>query len=112
MNAEQLEHLYYETGDFDEMCAAKAQAVADIAAMLTPITAEALTAAGWKFEAHEDAYAKHTATHDIFVELQGDNPPVVEVEWTCQGETHQMPVGHAENMYDLRELVRLLGGKA
>lgn len=115
MTPEQLEllaiasedHSYARHNEIEAVDAARAAA----ASMRQPITADALTEAGWKFEAHEEAYARHTATHDIFVELQGDNPPVVEVEWTCQGETNKIPVGHADTMYDLAELVRLLGGE-
>lgn len=112
MNAVQLEHLYCETGDFDEMCAAKAQAVADLAAMRQPITAEALKAAGWHC-----IYASRDDYWELLREAGDEVLTVAElrlfhtaaIDLRVRGNWVQT---HATTMYDLGELVRLIGGKA
>lgn len=86
-----------------------AAARADLAAMRAPITAEALVAAGWK-----------QASGDDMVYFTMKAGPCLEIEFNLADEwsvTIDMPEAMSSilfrgvrTMYDLRELVRLLGG--
>lgn len=84
---------------------------ADLAAMHTPITPDTLDEDGWVFSPEECAYwtpKLEKCTKTVWVEPEGDNA-IVEVEWHL--EDQHMPFPDVTTMYDLNELVRLLGGK-
>ena len=95
--------------DFNDIPELKA-ANDDYEAMMTPITAEALTAAGWE-----------QASGDDMVYWTRAGGPVLECEFNIAGEatvTIDLPEAltailfrGCRTMYDLRELVRLLGGQ-
>ncbi len=75
-----------------------------VEAMMTPITAEALTADGWQKQ-HENSRHWFRASGPKYSFLDLDSKRcafVFRSHITCELST----------MYDLRELVRLLGGKA
>ncbi len=92
-----------ETAD----CIAAARAAA--ASMRQPITAEALKASGWfegtgKFGGTE--YTRELGDNDrIAVWFANDEPAIAIISMG-----RSVYVGGAETMYDLGELVRLLGG--
>jgi len=109
MTPEQLDELlaiadrgaYLAPSDPSAGFDARAAASSDLAAMRQPITAEALTAAGW-VEQSTGMYRRGP----VFVEWMPNMPPIVVVVMSDQSEIVPWPT----NMYDLAELVRLLGG--
>lgn len=106
MNAKQLEHLYYDTGDFDEMCAAKAQAVADLEAMRTPITPGALRGAGWGHNLREDAYEYPCDSDSPMWGIQIRFHGTGALRSVTDINTRRSYAG-IRNMHDVNELVRL-----
>lgn len=89
-----------------EMCAAILKdAKRDLAAMRQPITAEALLAAGWRIVTL-DLYRCPDKYGDLFLFVEFDNGEPERVTFN----TH--PFKNCRTMYDLGELVRLLGGAA
>lgn len=82
----------------------------ELDAKLTPITPDALDAAGWILSPEEEAYWSPLLSNNpctVWVEPEGNNA-IVEVEWYL--EEQHIPFPDVATMYDLSELVRLLGG--
>lgn len=75
---------------------------ADLAAMRQPITAEALVAAGW---GHDECWFDLPGS---VVAVQQRDETTFDV-YVIDGDISKQAEG-ANTMYDLRELVRLLGG--
>lgn len=73
----------------------------DIAAMRTPITAEALIADGWVLIDNR-VYSLNDSYLSMYVHLFSDGPVVT---YRCR----RLPA--VSTMYDLRELIRLLGAQ-
>jgi hypothetical protein len=91
---------------------ARASAASDLASMRQPITADNLNDSGWVISPEEEAYwtpALANNPNTVWVQPDGDNPAIVEVEWAL--EEQHIPFVDVRTMYDLRELVRLLGGE-
>jgi hypothetical protein len=118
MTPERFEHLvsYFcdnvVTVEGDYLLDVEKEARADLAAMRQPITAEALTDDGWILSPEEEAYWTPDLANNpntVWVQPDGDNPAIVEVEWAL--EEQHIPFVDVATMYDLRELVRLLGGE-
>jgi len=93
-------------GDSVWLIQSAAEAEEELTAMLTPIGEEALTAAGWKgrqVSAHCVRYAYHP---DQWLTLEWNED---EKRWEfALGRLGRTIIASPENMYDLRELVRLL----
>lgn len=113
MNAEQLQELIaqrYENydGQDDGIDAARA----DLAAMSTPITAEALLADGW-----DTTYDSPNSTAYVYKGIEYlvevvVSPAGTHVYANDAGMNDPRHLKNVATMYDLRELVRLLGGAA
>lgn len=115
MNDDQLERLLWMAthtvvGIDDADDATFLAARSTIAAMRQPITAEALLADGWTEDTGK--YGGTEYRRDI-------EESIAVVVWFANGracvnvvhcETRHVELRGAENMHDLRELVRLLGG--
>ena len=92
-----------------EMCAAILKdAKRDLAAMRQPITAEALLAAGWKWDPQDREYTLTIPQKWTF--FYNVEYSVLQVH--CWDTESSVTVRTMSNMYDLGELVRLLGGAA
>lgn len=114
MNADQLEQICIAAGEVawnknrDDLIEPLESARAIITAMRTPITAEALLAAGWTRRSPNTDYwwSKN------MVSITNDKGAGGNGRWTFH--LYESRTGttrcHPENMHDLRELVRLLGG--
>jgi len=89
------------TVDGDYLRITEEQARADLAAMRTPITAKALKADGWML-LDNGVYSLNDSYLSMYVHLFSDGPVVTY-------RARRLP--NVSNMYDLRELVRLLGQK-
>lgn len=92
-----------------------AQLKAEMEAMRTPITAEALTAAGWMSKTHigNTVYFREgpELDYDILVWVNDDGTLESVRLWSDEADgAHELPA--VQTMYDLGELVRLLGGAA
>ncbi len=98
------------TVDGDYLRAVEEEAKADLVAMRQPITADALTAAGWKKRSPNTDY---WWSKDM-VSITNDKGTGGSGRWTFYLYESRTGVTrcHPENMYDLTELVRLLGGSA
>ena len=106
LTAEQLErYIYGDATNADEMSAR-----AQLDAMRTPITAEALAAAGWSLFTGKyggEEYARDiNANLRVVVGLWNDTPTVLIVEMG-----RSVVVSNVRTMHDLAELVRLMGGE-
>lgn len=115
LTADQLENLIENASNADyttdgNMAACDA-ARRDLAAMRQPITAEALTAAGWVEDTGEFGGVEYThalnSNERVAVWFANDAPVTAVISM----ERHFYPKGVA-NMYALGQLVELLGGGA
>jgi hypothetical protein len=105
LTPEQLDAAIVMIGHFD--ASEREQAImramyADLAAMRQPITAEALVAAGW---GHDECWFDLPGS---VVAVQQRDETTFDV-YVIDGDISKQAEG-ANTMYDLRELVRLLGG--
>lgn len=106
MTPEQWQKLYDGIEDFDGNSDAWDAFNADLAAMQTPITAEAMLAAGWQWDTQDREYTQTIPQRWTFF---------YNIEYSClqahcwENESSIIVRG-LSTMYDLRELVRLLGG--
>lgn len=120
MNAEQLEELlaianrgaFLAPSDASAGFAARAAAASDLAAKLQPITAEALLSDGWHciYASRDDYWELLREAGDevlTVAELRLFHTAAIDIN--VRGNWVQ---AHATTMYDLGELVRLLGGAA
>lgn len=82
---------------------ARAAAASDLAAMRTPITKDEMRKDGWSEES--DGYFKHRTCTVVFPVIYRE-----ELNWFTV-RVGGVLIRNARTMYDLRELVRLLGGE-
>lgn len=109
LTPEQLDAAIVMIGHFD--ASEREQAImramyADLAAMRQPITAEALVAAGWLRDTQD---RKYTLTIEqrwtFYYDIEHSRLQVHRLEW----ESSVVVIG-LSNMYDVRELLRIVGG--
>lgn len=109
MNAEELEHLIGEYGDASHHIGVSniAAARAELAAMRTPITPEALTAAGWTVTYKGISGDIYQCPTNKRIEIG-----IFDDESTFYLGRRGGVIPVPTNMHDLGELVRLIGGVA
>lgn len=103
MNAELWQELHDGIEDYDGNSSAWDGFNAALEAMRKPITPEALRADGWNAEPEGTWSYRVDLLEWILIERRGD-------AWELITTAGVYPLTGVHNMYDVRELVRILGG--